>query len=675
MEENKENNENNKNNENKENKENKVNLLSSLFNEYQKNNFRKNNNYRNNNIPNIIELEIKNEDDFSKVIKSKYDKIKDFSISELQNCINKFKSCFNEYENKILNYINEEERKLEESYPGSKSEVLKNLAFQNIFNKIQIISDIYNNIIANIKNNFELLNIFLEQNELIKQKYPFEYFLNKYNTRIYNCSFISKFNLDEIDITKIDGNDYYNHFFNYLKENKKITVNKCVIKKEDKEKEIKYFEENINNIQKLKIIDIDFSLLKKIIDIICERKDEKNSLKKIVLKNFNNLYLKKNNINIEVNLEKIEELKIESGKFSNNIFLFHLFLSQTGNLRSLALKKVRMSNYGLSKLMQIILKFYDSLEYLNLSDNSISVIDFFMFLLDKKGEKRFNQLKYLNFSNNNIYLFNYILMPNIKVIDLTGNNLFKNNTMALFLKDKSKVTFFNNNLFITNCQKNNNQYIEYLNRVLPGLDYELKELNLCFTYNKENQNQLENLKLSPRVKISLIKLDLSYCGLKTDTVIEFMKNNSRLYSLKKLILKYNNIEIDFLKKINRNEIKLDNLQSINLNENTISFDNASEQDESFILYFLDINENLIDFIQKHHNLQQLKLLHTSFFDNLMKSLYSYHDIQGKLGNLYLNLGKYLDENKRKFIFKFDSESYSYIGNKYKEIEKLFSFVS
>ena len=154
-----------------------------------------------------------------------------------------------------------------------------------------------------------------------------------------------------------------------------------------------------------------------------------------------------------------------------------------------------------------------------------------------------------------------------------------------------------------------------------------------------------------------------------------MKNNSRLYSLKKLILKYNNIEIDFLKKINRNEIKLDNLQSINLNENTISFDNASEQDESFILYFLDINENLIDFIQKHHNLQQLKLLHTSFFDNLMKSLYSYHDIQGKLGNLYLNLGKYLDENKRKFIFKFDSESYSYIGNKYKEIEKLFSFVS
>ena len=40
----------------------------------------------------------------------------------------------------------------------------------------------------------------------------------------------------------------------------------------------------------------------------------------------------------------------------------------------------------------------------------------------------------------------------------------------------------------------------------------------------------------------------------------------------------------------------------------------------------------------------------------MKSLYSYHDIQGKLGNLYLNLKKYLDENKRKFIFKFDLKS-------------------
>jgi hypothetical protein len=335
-----------------------------------------------------------------------------------------------------------------------------------------------------------------------------------------------------------------------------------------------------------------------------------------------------------------------------------------------------MSNFGLNKLMQIILKFYDSLEYLNLSDNSISVIDFRMFVLDEKGEKRFNQLKYLNFSNNNIYLFDYIVLKNIKVIDLTGNNFFKNNILAIFLKDKHKVVLINNNLFITNCPKNNNQYIDYLNRVLPGLDYELKELNLCFTYNKENQNQLENLKLSPRVTISLIKLDLSYCGLKTDSVINFLKNNSGLNSLKKLILKYNNIEIDFLKKIHCNEIKLDNLQSINLNENTISFDNACEDDESFILNFLDINENLINFIQNNQNLQQLKLLYTGFFDNWMKSLYSYHDIQGKLGILYLNLKKNLDENKRNFIFKFDLKSYSYIeGQKYKALEKLFSFVS
>ena len=70
------------------------------------------------------------------------------------------------------------------------------------------------------------------------------------------------------------------------------------------------------------------------------------------------------------------------------------------------------------------------------------------------------------------------------------------------------------------------------------------------------------------------------------------------------------------------------------------------------------------------------MLYTDFFDNWMKSLYSYHDIQGKLGNLYLNLKKYLDENKRKFIFKFDLKSYSYIeGKKYKELEKIFSFIS
>jgi len=598
------------------------------------------------------------------------------SISGLENCINQFKSCYNEYEKNVLNYINEEESKLINSYSESNSVVLKDLTNQNIFDKINILSGIYNNIIKNIENNFQLLNIFLKQNELIQQKYPIEYFLNKYETQIFNCSLLSKFNMEEIDISRIEKNDYCNHFFNYLKERKKIIVNKCVIKKDDKEKEIKYFKENINNIQKLKFIDIDTSSLIKVVDIICESKDDKqNNLKKIVLKNFNNLNLKKQNINIsKAKLEKIEELKFESGNFSNNIILLNIFSSQTVNLRSLTLQKVRMNNLGLNKLMEILKKFNDSLEYLNLSNNLISVIDFSMFLLDETGEKTFNQLKYLNFSNNNIYHIAYIKFPNIKVIDLTGNNIFNNTTMSFFLKDKGKIGFFNNNLFISNCEKNNRKYLEYLNRILPTLNYELKFLNLRFTYNKENQIELEKLKLSPKVKISLINLDLSYCGLKTDTVINFLKNNSGLYSLKKLNLKYNNIEIDFLKKINCNEIKLDNLKSINLNENSISFDDANEENESFILNFLDINTSLIDFIQKHQNLQQLKLVYSGFLKNWMISFYSYYDVEGKLKNLYLNLKKYLEENKRKFIFKFDEKSQSYIEEKVKEdFGKLFSF--
>ena len=80
------------------------------------------------------------------------------------------------------------------------------------------------------------------------------------------------------------------------------------------------------------------------------------------------------------------------------------------------------------------------------------------------------------------------------------------------------------------------------------MEFELKILHLCFVYDEETQIKLEKLELSPSIKVSLIKLDLSFCGLKTNTVINFLKKNYGLFSLKVLDLKYNNIWSDIFKE-------------------------------------------------------------------------------------------------------------------------------
>ena len=150
---------------------------------------------------------------------------------------------------------------------------------------------------------------------------------------------------------------------------------------------------------------------------MCKSINEENNLKKIVLKDFNDAYLQKNNINMKIaNLEKMEDLKFESMNFSQYTSLFDLFISQTGNLKSLTLKNARMGDHSLNKLMESLRKFYNSLEFLDLSNNSFSIIDFSIFLLDEKGTKKFDQLKYLNFSNNNIYKLRYIMFPNIMLV-------------------------------------------------------------------------------------------------------------------------------------------------------------------------------------------------------------------------------------------------------------------
>ena len=250
-------------------------------------------------------------------------------------------------------------------------------------------------------------------------------------------------------------------------------------------------------------------------------------------------------------------------------------------------------------------------------------------------------------------------MPALKLLDLSSNNILTGAIMENMIKVKDKIVLFNDNIFITNNYNNANIYIDYLNKQLPKLDFSLKVLHLGFTYTKEKLDVLEQLKLSSVIKISLIKLDLSFCGLKTDILINFLKNNYGLFSLKKLNLKYNNIDSEIFTKLNCDEILLENINTIDLSENNIA-----------CLKFQS-NENLVKLIKKYHNLEMIKLLNSKYFESWIENISRKNDTDSKFNNLFQDLKSFLRKNNRRFLFVINEENSSAFNEN--DFQDLFSF--
>ena len=302
---------------------------------------------------------------------------------------------------------------------------------------------------------------------------------------------------------------------------------------------------------------------------------------------------------------------------------------------------------------------FDTLEYLSLSGNSISAIKDDIFQSDEMKKKIFKKLKIFNLNKNCIYKFEISLerMPELKLLDLSTNNILTGTAMDNMIKSKAKLILFNDNIFITNNYSNNNKYIDYLNKQLPNLDFGIKILHLGFTYDKESQHLLEKLKISPSIKISLIKLDLSFCGLTTDVLVNFLKNNFGLFSLKNLKLKYNNLDSSIFEKLLSDDILLEKLKVIDLSENNIQ----CKYKES---------KYLVEFIKNSQNLEQIKFMYSKFIDNWSSDIAPDIDTDGTFKKLYLDLNDNLKLSNRNFIFIIDSDNWSYVDNEFKH---LFSF--
>ena len=661
-----------KNNDNKI-KNNNEKILSILFNEYQKSLQIEEDKEKGPNLDEkkrrntINDLKIKNEEVFSKIVIKKFDDIKNNFISKCNISIEKYKKNYETYKNNILKYMKLKEDNLSKIIKNdNKNEEILKYAINNIFNKINNIINIYDNIMINIEDNFELLNNYLEKNELIKPKKPIDFFLNKYYENISNCSLLNKFDFNKIDTKNIFQNNYYKNYFNYIKEDKNngliktYTINQCELKKR-----IPFINENFNWIQNLQLKGFQCNDLEKIMEPILTNinKNKNHNLKKLSIKDFDfsgGIEVTKLH---QIKLNKIQKLKLISGKYLNPFFLKDLFLKTTECLTILELEKVNMSNIGLKALMNIFKEkpiFLETLEYLSLAGNSISSVKNDIFNNEKMSNKVFKKLKIFNLQKNNIYKYELGLekFPQMKLLDLSSNNILTATIMDNMIKEKNKLILFNDNLFITNNLNNNMRYIEYLNKSMPTLDFGLKVLHLGFTYDKEKEKLLEKLQLSPSIKISLIKLDLSFCGITTKVFVNFLKNNFGLFSLKNLKLKYNNFDSSIFKNLLSEDILLENLKTIDLSENVIPLKEFED------------NKSLVEFIKKYKNLEQLKLMNSEFIDRWTVNISPDTDTEGQFRNLYISFKEEMKKDNRQFIFIIDSSNWSFVE---KEFEHLFNF--
>ena len=156
------------------------------------------------------------------------------------------------------------------------------------------------------------------------------------------------------------------------------------------------------------------------------------------------------------------------------------------------------------------------------------------------------------------------------------------------------------------------QYIKYISDNLASFQHKIKKISFRFLFNKKTINSLTKLKISPAVKISLYKLDLSFCGLKNENVKMFLKNNYGLLNLEIINLSNNNLTANLFDLLsgNKEDILLEKLNVIDLSFNDINLREIND------LKALD------NFVENHHSLKKIKLQYTNFFEgfkNLIKN--------------------------------------------------------
>ena len=543
-------------------------------------------------------------------------------LQYLEDTKNKLEIKYNNYINNLNELLIEKESRLSKILDeNADGDNFINYANDNLFKQIDDIFIIHDYIFNALEDHINLLYSFLDQSNLINQKKPVEYFIYNNSSDILNSWLLNKFDFNQIDLSKIILNkelaDLFAGYFSKMNNNEYSSIS---LQKNDKENfplEIDLLNKNINNVKKIKFIGLSKDDIIKINEEINKKiknkkgiNENKSDAKKVRSLSLINCDFNKNNpISIKFPVLKIFKLR---NTFLDPSYMFKYFISETNSLIKIHIEKINLTDNDLKIFFQLLSK-------RNEIQNALKTLSFKGNILTKISLDNFNMnncvlknLQYLNFSKNNIYEFSekiFRSVPELKVIDLTNNNI-SNKILFDFLKEGNKIFKFiallSNNIFIHNNHSNNMLYIKYISDNLSSFQHGIKKLSLSFLFNKKNINYLTKLKISPAVKISLFKLDLSFCGLKDENVLKFLKNNFGLFNLQILNLSNNHLTDNFFNLGSglKEEILLEKLKILDLSSNNINLKEIKDL------------KALNNFVENHRDLKKIKLQYTNFIEGL-----------------------------------------------------------
>ena len=560
---------------------------------------------------------------FNDIINVQLNEVKQNTLSYLDKAKIELDKRYSLYIQKVNDYINENELKISKVFQKFESnENFMNYADDTIFKQIDYLLEIHDNIFSALEDHINLLFTFLDQISLIKQKNPFEHFLNTNSNEILNCWFLSKINFNKLSLSNViinkDLSDLVSGYLCKKRENNfaKITIQKDI--KGNLSLESEFLRDNINNLEKLKFLGLSSD---SVMDILKNINKKPMNKKKIddniqIGKKLHSLSIIKTNFSHndlpKFSLPILRKAKIKKSLFHLNYF-FDSIIGQTSFLKIIDIQNCKMNDkdfleffyyLGQKKYLQ------DSIQYLGFSGNELTYINLKRFII-KGGELK--NLKYFDLSKNNIYEFvtdNFKAMPLLKVLDLSDNNIsnyaFFDSIYSLHKKNKMPcMVLLSNNIFVSNNKINNREYRKYIYQVLTTFKYKIKKVNLTLLYNKDNIEELTTLRISPSVKISLVKLNLSFCGLKTEAVWKFFQNNFGLLNLVSLNLSYNFITNSFFSLCSGQDILLEKLKIIDLSMNLIHCKNMNEL------------KDIEMFINNYQKLKKIKIQRNDFANDII----------------------------------------------------------
>ena len=548
------------------------------------------------------------------IINARLNDLKDSTLSYFLQIVKEFENRYKEYINKLCNYIKNNELKINRVFQHNVEgeENILEYTENNIFQQIENLLEIHENIFDALEDHISLLGIFLETPDLIRQKNPLEFFINSYSNNILECWFLNKVNFQKLNLRSFESNkDLSELYSKFLIKKKNNNLSNFSITQDDKgnlSTGSDFIKQNLKNLEKLKFTEVKLEQINNIFKPI--KKDEDiiaSKLKSlsIIKSDFSSKDLNK------INSPSLKKIKIKRVILPLSLSSFFNSLSfKSSYLQYLYLQKCFIDDESLFQIFKYISeqpKLLESLQNISFLGNEISSVNMGS-LIDKNCE--FKNLEILDFSKNNIFEFeigNFKKLYKIKALDLSDNNL-TNYTFFEGIENQKKILcifFLSNNMFLNNNKKNRNRYIKYLHQKLENHNSKLKKINLSFLYDKESKPILLQLKLPPLLKISLKKLNLSFCGLDNDIVCKFLSNNFGLLNLGILNLSNNFLELKFFELIKTVDLSLEKLTCIDLSLNEIH----SMTIEDY--------KNIELFINKHPNLKKIKMQETVFLQDLL----------------------------------------------------------